>query len=157
MAEIIIICAVAKNNGIGKDNKIPWYIKEDFQHFKTQTMGSPIIMGDKTYESLPKKPLPGRENIVLTFDKDYKPEGTTVFNSFEDAIEYVKDKEKAYICGGATIYKIAMDYADTLDITHVDIEPDADTFFPKIDPEVWQKVSEEPHEGYTFTLYKRKK
>ena len=92
MTEIIVIVAIAQNNAIGKDNDIPWHIKEDFEHFKEATMGYPCIMGDKTYESLPDfaKPLPGRENIVLTFDKEYKPEGTTIFYDFNEAIDYVK-------------------------------------------------------------------
>ena len=116
MTEIIVIVAVAQNGVIGKDNDIPWRIKEDFQHFKDATLGFPCIMGDKTYESLPEgaRPLPGRENIVLTFDKNYKPEGTTIFHDFYEAIEYVRSKgiEKAFITGGATIYKLGMQVAD---------------------------------------------
>ena len=90
--EIIVISAVAQNNAIGKDGDIPWRLSEDFQHFQDQTMGHPCIMGDLTYESLPDnaKPLPGRENIVLTFNKDYKAEGTKIFFSWEEALEYLK-------------------------------------------------------------------
>jgi dihydrofolate reductase len=156
MVEIIVIAAVAENNVIGKDGDIPWRIKEDFQHFKNLTYGHPCIMGDKTYESLPKKPLPGRENIVLTFDKGYKPPQTTIFHSFEDSIEYVKNKEKAYICGGATIYKIGIRVADKIELTRVHQNPDGDTKFPEINFNDWNLINEEKHEGYSFLTYIRK-
>ena len=82
MTEIIVIVAVAQNGIIGRNNDIPWRIKEDFQHFKDATLGFPCIMGDKTYDSLPVKPLPGRENVVCTFDKNYPPQSTTIFYYF---------------------------------------------------------------------------
>ena len=170
MTEIIVIAAVANKNAIGINNEIPWHIKEDFEYFKEKTLGSPCIMGDKTYESLPDfaRPLPDRENIVLTFDKDYHPENTTVLNDFNEAIQYVKDKgvKKAFIIGGATIYRLGVEVADTLLITHIDKDCEADTFFPEIEETEWNKVSEEQHEGidiktkeklkYTFTRYERK-
>ncbi|MBU1854733.1 MAG: dihydrofolate reductase [Nanoarchaeota archaeon] len=92
--EVIIIAAVAKNNVIGYKGQIPWHISEDFKHFKEETMSYPCIMGDVTYESLPEnsKPLPGRENVVLTFNKEYHPKGTTVMYDFEKAINYCKKK-----------------------------------------------------------------
>jgi len=158
VVEIIVIVAIAENNAIGKDGDIPWHIPEDFQHFKDETMGHPCIMGDVTFESLPDnaRPLPGRENVVLTFDKNYKPGGATIFYSFEDALDYVKDKKKAYICGGATIYKLGMKVADTLELTRVHMKPDADTFFPEIDFSEWELAKEEKHEKYSFLTYKRK-
>ncbi len=171
MTEIIVIVAVAKNGAIGKDNDIPWRISEDFQHFKDATMGSPCIMGDKTYESLPEnaRPLPGRENIVLTFDKDYNPEGTTVFNDFNEAIQYVKDKgvEKAFITGGATIYRLGLEVADTFELTKIDKDYEADVFFPEVNLDEWELINQEDHEGldknsgekvkFSFLTYKRKK
>ena len=169
MAEIIVIAAVAENNAIGKDGDIPWRIKEDFQHFQDKTMGHPCVMGDKTFESLPDnaKPLPGRENVVLTFDKEYHPEGTTIFHSWEEAMEYLKDKEKAYICGGASIYKLGLKEADTLELTRIHQEFEADTFFPEINFDEWELVNEEKGEGknarteemlqFTFQTFKRKK
>ena len=156
MAEILIIVALADNYVIGKDNAIPWHIKEDFLRFKELTMGHPCIMGDKTYESLPKRPLPGRAHIVLTLDKDYKPEGETVFNDIDEAIKYCKDKEKVFICGGATIYKLFLERADTLELTRVHMKPEGDTLFPKIDFDKWKLINEEAHEGYTFETYSRK-
>jgi len=159
MVEIIIIVALAENNVIGKDGEIPWHIKEDFEHFKELTMGHSCIMGDITFESLPDnaRPLPGRENIVLTFNKDYKPPGAKVFFSWEDAMEYVKDKEKAYICGGASIYKLGLKVADTLELTRVHMSPKGDTYFPDIDFDEWKLVKEEKFEKYSFLRYEQKK
>ena len=171
MTEIIVIVAVAQNGAIGKDGDIPWRIKEDFQHFKDKTMGHPCIMGDKTYESLPDnaKPLPGRENIVLTFDKDYKPEGTTIFYDFNEAIEYVKKKgvEKAFIIGGATIYKLGMKVEDTFELTRIYKDYESYVFFPEINFDEWELTNQEDQEGidknsgetvkFSFLTYKRKK
>jgi len=160
MVEIIVIVAIAENNAIGKDGDIPWNIPEDFLHFKNKTMGHPCIMGDITFESLPDnaRPLPGRENIVLTFDKNYKPPGATIFFSWEDALKYVKDKDKVFICGGATIYKLGMKVADTLELTRVHkVIEDADTFFPEIDFDEWKLENEEKHKEYSFLTYKRKR
>lgn len=159
MTEIIIIVAIADNNIIGSNNDIPWRIKEDFQHFKEITLGHPCIMGDKTYESLPKRPLPGRENIVLTFNKEYHPKDTTIFHDFNEAIKYVNDKneKKAFIIGGATIYKIGLKVADTLEITRVHKNPLGDTYFPEINYDEWEMTNEEKHDGYSFQTYKRKR
>lgn len=156
MTEIIIIAAIAENNVIGKDNDIPWRIKEDFLHFKNLTMGHPCIMGDRTFESLPTRPLPGRENIICTLNKNYKAQGATVFNSFDAAIEYCKDKEKVYIIGGATIYRLGLNVADTLELTRVHMNPEGDTFFPEINFDEWKLIKEDPHDGYTFLTYIRK-
>ena len=169
MAEIIVIAAVAQNNTIGKNGDIPWRLSEDFQHFQDKTMGHPCIMGDKTYESLPDnaKPLPGRENVVLTFDKDYNPPGTKIFFSWEDAMEYLKDKGKVYICGGASIYKLGLKVADTLELTRIHKDIDGDTFFPEINFDEWELIKQEDGEGvnkrdgevlkFSFLTYRRKK
>lgn len=168
MAEIIVIAAVAENNAIGKNKEIPWHIKEDFQHFQEKTTGHPCVMGDKTYESLPSnaKPLPGRENIVLTFDKNYAPPGTKIFFSWEDALAYLKDKPKAFICGGASIYRLGLQVADTLELTRIHKNYDADTFFPEIDFSQWELIEEKKSEGkdirtgeivkFSFLTYKRR-
>jgi dihydrofolate reductase len=167
--KIVVIAAVAKNNIIGKNNEIPWHIKEDFQHFKDKTFGSPCIMGMKTFESLPTKPLPGRENIVLTFDKNYKPEGVVVKHSFEEALEYCKDKnyDKVFIIGGASIYKIGLEVADILELTRIDKDYDGEVYFPEINFEQWEIINQEDSEGediknkeivkFSFLTYKRKR
>lgn len=170
MTKIVVIVAIAQNGAIGKDNDIPWNIKEDFLHFKEKTMGSPCIMGDKTYDSLPDfaRPLPGRENIVCTLDKEYKSEGAKLFHDFNEAIAYVKGKnvDKAFIIGGATIYKLGMEVADVFELTKIYHDYDADTFYPEIDFDKWKEVSREDHEGmdvknkinvkFSFITYKRK-
>lgn len=171
MTDIVVIVCVAQNGAIGKDEDIPWHIKEDFEHFKEKTKGFPCIMGDVTYDSLPDnaRPLPGRENIVCTFKEDYNPEGTTIFHDFFEAIQYVKDKgvEKAFIIGGATIYKLGMKVADTFELTRIHKDYDADTFYPEINFDEWELINQEDHEGkdiknnidvkFSFFTYRRKK
>lgn len=151
MTQIIIISAIAQNGVIGSKNDIPWRISDDFKRFKELTMGHPCIMGDSTYKSLPEKarPLPGRENVVLTLDHDYHPEGATVFHDFNEAIEYVKNKgeEKAYITGGATIYKLGLAVADTLELTRIHREVEGDVRFPEFDINNWELIKSEDHEA----------
>lgn len=164
LMEVIIISAVAKNLVIGKDGDIPWRISEDFQHFKKVTLGYPCVMGDVTYRSLPEnaRPLPGRENVVLTFDKDYKPEGVTVMHDFDEAIEYCKNKyDKVFITGGATIYRLGLKVADKLMLTELSKEFDGDTFFPEFNKDEWKEIERETHHNdkydmdYSFVVYKR--
>ncbi|MFA6547538.1 MAG: dihydrofolate reductase [Candidatus Magasanikbacteria bacterium] len=154
-----LIAAVAENNCIGKNNKIPWNIPEDFQYFKKMTLGKTCIMGQATFESIISyigKPLPGRQNVVVTLDKNYSaPEGVRVFYSLDDAFEKLKD-EDVFICGGASIYRQTIDRVDTLYITQVHQSPDGDTFFPEIDKNIWQETAREDHEGFSFVTYKKK-
>jgi len=162
MSEIIIIAALAKNNIIGNGLQIPWHIKDDFLHFKQLTLHYPVIMGDKTYESLPTKPLTERENIILTFNKNYHPAGTVVKYSLEDAIEYCKDKEKIFIIGGASVYKITLKIADTLELTRIHRDFEGDIYFPEIDFTEWDLIKQEDkidnkYGPYSFLTYKRKK
>jgi dihydrofolate reductase len=159
MKEIIIVAAVSKNNVIGKDNKIPWYIKEDFIHFKELTTGYPIIMGKNTYLSLPKRPLPNRTNIVLTFKEDnFNEEKIFIKHSLEDAINIGHSlNDKIYIIGGAFVYKQAISLATKLEITRIDKEYQGDTYFPEIDLNIWKIIKEEKHDGYSFLTYIKKK
>ncbi|VVA44375.1 Dihydrofolate reductase [Candidatus Roizmanbacteria bacterium] len=133
--QVSIIAAIGKNRELGKDNKLLWHIPEDFKRFKTLTSNHIVIMGRKTYESLPEKfrPLPDRVNIVVTRDLNYAVEGVIVCHSIEKAIEKGKkyEKKEIFIIGGAQIYSLGIKYADKLYLTLVDKEyPDADTFFP---------------------------
>ena len=151
MAEIVMIACAAKNSVIGNGPDIPWSIKEEFKHFTELTMGSPCIMGDVTYESLPPKfrPLPGRENIVLTLDPEYHPEGVTLFRDFYEAMDYVRGLEaaRAFICGGASIYRLGMGIADTLELTRLDRDYEGDSTFPEVDPEMWRLEGTENASG----------
>lgn len=151
MTDIIIIAAVAQNRVIGRKNDIPWRISEDFRHFKDLTLGFPCIMGEPTYRSLPDKsrPLPGRENIVLTLDRNYQNQDVTIFYDFNDAISYVRatDVDNAFITGGATIYRLGMDVADYMELTLLHKEFEGDVFFPEYDDTKWEVMSTSTHEA----------
>jgi dihydrofolate reductase len=168
--ELIVIVAVAENGVIGNKNAIPWSIKEDFQHFQDLTKNNTCVMGDRTYDSLPEnaRPLPNRENIILTFNKDYKAPGTKIFFSWDDALRYCKenDRKKVFFCGGASIYKLGLQYADTFELTRIHRNYEGDTKFPDIDFSQWELIKQEDKEGkdrntneivkFSFLTYKRK-
>jgi dihydrofolate reductase len=138
-----MIAAVGSNGVIGAKNGIPWRLPSDFAHFKRSTLGKPLIMGRKTFESI-GKPLPGRTNIVVTRQPDYRPGGVLVFASFAAALAHAQSLAVAEVMigGGGEIYREAMPLADRLYITHVDAAPEGDTSFPEIDPDVWAVVDE---------------
>lgn len=160
---ISIIAAVSEDLGIGKDNRLLWNIPEDLKRFKKLTTGRCVIMGKKTWESLPVKPLPGRKNIVITDNPDDRFNCDYTAFSIEEALEACRGEEEVFVIGGGSIYRQFMPLADRLYITHVHDKVPADTFFPEIDPSVWEVVSEEYHEkvpglspSYTFKIYRRK-
>ena len=153
MTKLAIIVAVANNGVIGSDNSIPWHCPADLKYFKRITMGAPILMGRKTYQSLKIKPLPGRQNIILTRDHMFHCEACDVVHSLDEALALVKDKPKLFIIGGAEIYKQSINIADEVYITHVDIDAEGDRFFPDIDLTQWQCVSEQVHPKGEDSLY----
>jgi dihydrofolate reductase len=158
MAEKIIIGAVAENGVIGKDGKIPWKIPEDMERFKELTMGYPVIMGRKTYESIPKKyrPLPNRTNIVVT-SRNFEDEEILIARSLEGAVYFIEQEaDKLFFIGGQRIYEEAMDYADKLEITHVKGKYEGDRFFPEIKREIWSEIWRDDREGYSFVSYIKK-
>lgn len=171
MLEKIVIVAVAENGVIGKGGDIPWLIKEDFAHFKKKTMGHPCIMGCGTYESLPprNKPLPGRENLVLSTRKSYNPEGAKTFDSLDKAVAYCEERsyEKVFFIGGARVYIDGTKIADTIELTRIHRRYEGDTFYPDIDPNIWKLVDKEDHEAvdvknnvsvsFSFMRYQRLK
>jgi len=154
---LTIIVAASENNAIGKDNDLIWHLSDDLKRFKSLTSGHHIIMGRKTFESFPK-PLPNRTHIVITRQENYQvPEGVIVVNSIEKAIELSKTDHQPFIIGGGEIYKQAMPYANTIEITRVHSTFDADTFFPEIDLSVWKETKKIPHgidsnHAYAFTF-----
>lgn len=157
--KISIIVALAKNHVIGKDNQIPWHIPKDLQYFKRITLGKPMIMGRKNYESI-GRPLPGRKNIVLTRDKDYKAEGCTIVHTKEEAVAATDNAEEIMIIGGGAIYQMFMDEADALYLTEIDSDVEGDVFFPKYDNTLWKEVSREAGEenldwNYDYVVYER--
>lgn len=121
---------MANNRVIGKDNQMPWHLPADLGHFKAITLGKPIIMGRKTYESI-GRPLPGRKNIVISRDKSYKLEGCETASSLEEAITLVSEAEEIMIIGGGNLYAQALPHADKLYLTFIDLDVDGDTRFPK--------------------------
>ncbi|MDR0655235.1 MAG: dihydrofolate reductase [Treponema sp.] len=155
MSEIIIIAAMAENRIIGRDSRLPWSIGEDMKHFRELTRGWPCIMGRKTWESLPKKPLPGRPNIVVSKSLTQGSEAA-VFPSLEEALEHCRDSAKVYICGGEMIYREAMEYADSIELTLIRAEYEGDAFFPEFDSSLWEEQEREDHENFSFIRYRRR-
>jgi len=144
---ISIIVAKSENSCIGIKNKLPWHLSEDLKHFKKITEGHKVIMGRKTFESILDflgKPLPNRENIVITRNKSYNQKNCTVVNSLEEAINLINSDQEAFIIGGAEIYNQAIKQADKLYITEVKTEIDGDKFFPELDKN-WLEISREYH------------
>ena len=162
---ISIIVAIAANYAIGKQGGLLCHLPEDLKHFKAVTSGRTVIMGERTFYSLPKHPLPNRRNIVITDQPGKTFDGAEAAYSIDEAVQLANaNKEEAFVIGGGMVYRQFMDIADKLYNTHIHHSwEDADTFFPIIEPEVWRKVSEEPHFAdennpfdYTFTEYIRK-
>jgi dihydrofolate reductase len=157
MPEIVIIAAVAKNRVIGKDNRLLWNIPEDMAHFKALTAGHPVIMGRKTWESLPPRfrPLPGRRNIVISRQADYAAPGAEVADSLEIALKMASTVALAFVIGGEQIYRQAMAVADRLEITEVELEPEGDAWFPEIATVEWKKTAKTELAGFSFVTYRR--
>lgn len=161
---ISLIAGVAKNGVIGNKNELPWHIKEDLQRFKVLTLGKPVIMGRKTFESIIMvlgKPLPGRTNIIVTTNVSYKFEGCVVCNSIGDALKKAKEiSSEIYVIGGQKIYEQTIKLADKLEITSVHKNYEGDAYFPKID-ESWQESKREDKDSngitFSFITYERKK
>ena len=156
--ETIIIVAMAKNRIIGRDNTIPWHIPEELKFFKQTTMGFPVIMGRKTYESI-NRPLPGRRNIVITRNADYQREGIETASSLTAALTLCREAEKAFILGGSQIFEIAMDLTDTIILTILDRDVEGDCLFPEFSPETFRVTRTIRHEKgtepYTVHYYTR--
>jgi glycine hydroxymethyltransferase len=153
--KVVVIAAVADNGVIGKGGEIPWYIQEDFERFKRLTEGHAVIMGSKTFESLPVCPLPNRFNVVLNFDSDYVASGAVVKTSFEDALDACSHYEKVFVIGGASVYALGLKVADRLELTRVAGDYEGDVYFPEVDYSKWKLVSKDVWEGFSFESYVR--
>lgn len=140
--KISLIVAMATNRAIGLNNKMPWHLSADLKKFKQITMGSPILMGRKTYESI-GRPLPGRTNIIISRNSAYKQSGCVVFNSIEVAIDACQQYDEIFVIGGATFYEAMLPVADKLYLTEINKIFDADTFFPTIDRNEWREIARE--------------
>jgi dihydrofolate reductase len=161
---ISIIVAISEDNGIGYRNGLLWHLPEDMKRFKKLTTGHTVIMGKKTWESLPRKPLPGRKNIVITdIPGEIIESGITAY-SIEDSLNKCEKNEEIFIIGGGSVYRQFMPVADRLYITHIHKKAPADIYFPVIEPGEWEPVEKEEHmaEGadgipYSYIIYKRRK
>lgn len=161
--EIILIAAIGRNRELGAQNRLLWDLPDDLNHFRRQTAGFPVIMGRKTFDSI-GKPLPGRQNIVVSRNPKFAPEGVTCATSLEQAIALADPKpQKIFVIGGEQLYRLALPIADRLIITEVDGGfPEAETFFPVIDREEWEAFTRERHAAdarhafaYSITEYHR--
>ena len=157
-----IIVAMGKNRVIGKDGMLPWHISSDLKNFKKITMGKPILMGRKTYESI-GRPLPGRENIVLTKNKNYFAEGCIVKNTIDEVFLYCQKVPELMIMGGAALYEQTLYKVKRLYITEVNATTDGDVFFPEFDRNEWVEISRNSFEAsenddfdYIFKILERK-
>ena len=157
---ISLIAALDKNQLIGADNGMPWHLPADFKHFKEITMGKPVVMGRKTFESI-GKPLPGRHNIVISRN-GFSADGITSVNSIDAALKSVSDVDEVMVIGGANIYRQMIDKADRMYLTHVDAECKGDAWFPEFDAASWNIINElfikkDEKNNYNFNIisYKR--
>jgi dihydrofolate reductase len=154
--KLILIAAHDPNLVIGKNGELPWHYSEDLKFFKKQTMGHPIVMGRVVFEELNEKPLPGRENIVLSRTNNYSHVKT--FTGIEEALSYLKEKneEKVFIIGGGEIYRQTLDQADQLIVTRIKKEYEGDTWFPEYRDQIgkkWKEVWRESHPDFDFIIY----
>ncbi|MEX0811817.1 MAG: dihydrofolate reductase [Chitinophagales bacterium] len=161
--KISSIAAVSENNAIGKDNDLMWHLPDDLKFFKKHTLGHPVIMGRKTYDSM-GKPLPKRSNIVLTRNENFKAEGIEIFHDIKAAIDFAKtlDQEEVFIIGGAKIYEQAMPFVDRIYLTRVHGHFDGEVFFPELNKDEWKISSQEYHPAdekhalpFTFFILER--
>lgn len=162
MTKISLIAAMANNRVIGKDNDMPWHLPADLQHFKKMTLAKPVIMGRRTFESI-GRPLPGRQNIVITRNSSWSQEGVDVVSSPEQALKLVSDAEEVMIIGGGNIYQQFLSQADRLYLTFIDLNVEGDTCFPDwSEVGVWQQISQQKHladeknpYGYEFVILEK--
>jgi dihydrofolate reductase len=159
MSTLSLIAAMANQRVIGRDNTLPWRLPEDLQHFKRTTLGKPVIMGRKTWESL-GRPLPGRRNIVVSRNPDYLPVGGELVSSLEAAMAATADVEEAFVIGGADLYRQALPLAQRIYLTEIAGDYAGDAHFPEFAAADWREVSREAHTSsdgiaYAFVLYQR--
>ena len=156
-----IIVARSKNGVIGKDGDLPWHLPEDLKRFKSLTTNHAIIMGRKTWDSI-GRPLPNRQNIVISRDSTKKFEGATLAPTLDAALEIVEPHRSPFIIGGSEIYRLALDVTQTIEMTLIDAEVDGDTFFPDLNPNDWEEIKrslqldEKTQLRYAFITYQRK-
>lgn len=161
MTTLSLIAAMAKNRVIGRNNSLPWHLPEDLKYFKATTLGKPILMGRKTFESI-GKPLPGRTSVVLTRNQGWSFDGCLAVPSLDAALAQLADREEILVIGGAELYQQTLARADRLYLTEIDADFEGDAWFPEFDRSLWQQISRQPHPdngrgfGFDFVVYQRK-
>ena len=163
---VTIVAALSRNGAIGRDSRMPWHISGDLKRFKTLTLGHPVVMGRKTFESILAAtggPLPGRDNIVVTRAKDFSAPGCRIAHSLEEALAAASGATEVFVIGGGEIYALALPLAHRLELTEVDVEIPGDAYFPDFDRGAWREVRREAHsaEGpaglrFDFATYDRR-
>ncbi|RMF11355.1 MAG: dihydrofolate reductase [Alphaproteobacteria bacterium] len=150
MADVVLVVAVARNGVIGNRGALPWHLPADLKHFKALTMGKPMIMGRKTFQSI-GRPLPGRDTVVITRQADFSAEGVHVARSWDAAwaiaerLAKIRGADEIPVVGGAEIYALALPHANRIYLTEVNLEPQGDAFFPPLDPAEWAEVAAQDH------------
>ncbi|NML15564.1 dihydrofolate reductase [Azohydromonas caseinilytica] len=164
--KLTLVAAVARNGVIGRDNDMPWRLPEDLKHFRRVTLGAPVLMGRRTWDSLPAafKPLPGRRNVVITRNPDWHVEGAEAAPSLEAALQRLADAAAVYVVGGAQLYAQALERADELVLTEIDRDFEGDTRFPDFDRGRFTEVARETHRAappndfdFAFVTYRRQR
>lgn len=159
--QLELIVARAANGVIGLNGKMPWHLPEDLKHFKRTTMGAPVVMGRKTWESI-GRPLPGRTNVILTRQEDFDAPGVLVFHDLEAALDHLKDVPKVFIIGGAQLYASSLANISKAWVTEIDAAPEGDAFFPRLSEAEWQRTvleelpANDTRPKLTFCCYVRK-
>jgi len=159
--EITLIAATSENNALGKDNQLIWHLSDDLKRFKRLTQGHAVIMGRKTFESMPRA-LPNRKNIILTRNQAYRAEGAWIAHTIEEALQLTEGDLQPFIIGGGEIYSLLLPYTNKIELTRVHSTFEADTFFPEINFQNWTLINEEKHLGtseqpydYSYLTYKK--
>lgn len=154
MTRVTLIAALGRNRVIGADGTMPWHLPEDFRHFKATTMGHPLVMGRRTYDSIGRA-LPGRRTIVITRDTDWHRPDVETAHSFADALSLAGPADEVFIAGGGQVYAEALPYAHRLILTEVDLSPEGDTVFPQWQASHWCETDRVPHEGFDIVTLER--
>ncbi|HMM93764.1 dihydrofolate reductase [Phycicoccus sp.] len=155
MTRVSLIAAVARNGVIGTGSAMPWHLPADFAFFKRTTMGHPLVMGRRTFDSIGRV-LPGRRTIVITRRPDWTHAGVEVAHSLVEALALAGPADEVFVAGGGEVYAEAMPYAHRLLVTEVDREPEGDVHFPAIDPHAWHETGREPGDGCAWVTYERR-
>ncbi len=154
MTRVSLLVAVGRNGVIGSGNAMPWHLPEDFAFFKRTTMGHPMVMGRRTFDSIGRV-LPGRRTIVISRQPDWAHPDVETAHSLVEALSLAGPADEVFVVGGGQVYEEAMPYAHRLLVTEVDLEPEGDVRFPPIDPDLWRESARVPRDGFTWVTYDR--